>query len=39
MWFLHCWTTDPSRIAYFYQNPTDFDSTLVAALPALAAKP
>jgi prepilin-type N-terminal cleavage/methylation domain-containing protein len=39
MWFLHCWTTDASRIAYFYQNPTDFDSTLVAQLPSLAARP
>jgi prepilin-type N-terminal cleavage/methylation domain-containing protein len=39
MWFLHCWATDGSRIAYFYQNPSDFDSTLVSALPSLAATP
>ncbi len=37
MWFLHSWNN--SRISYFYQDPSDFDSGLVGKLSALRAKP
>ncbi len=38
MYFLHSWNTT-TRIAYFYQDPTDFDPTLLARLPSLTARP
>jgi hypothetical protein len=39
MYYLHTWNTGGSRIAYFYQNPTDFDSNLTQLLNLLVAKP
>ena len=39
MFYLHSWNNGGNRIAYFYQDPSDFDAPLRAALPALAAKP
>jgi prepilin-type N-terminal cleavage/methylation domain-containing protein len=43
MYFLHTWESSPSftgkRIAYFYQDPSDFDPTLRQQLPALLARP
>ena len=38
MHYLTTWNTDGSRIAYFYQDQSDFDSSLVSVLGALAAK-
>ncbi len=38
MYFLATWNTT-GRIAYFYQDPTDFDPRLKTALPSLRAKP
>lgn len=35
MWYLATWSTDGSRKAYFYQDPTDFDPLLVKYLPTL----
>ena len=37
MYFLHSWNTG-SRVAYFYQNPIDFNPLLKAALPNLTPK-
>jgi prepilin-type N-terminal cleavage/methylation domain-containing protein len=39
MYYFHTWNTDGSRIAYFWQDETDFEATLRAALPNLKAKP
>ena len=40
MYFFHSWSpTSGNRIAYFYQDPTDFSQALVNALPNLIAKP
>ncbi len=39
MYYLTTWDTGGSRIAYFYQDPKDFDPTLVTKLSTLVAKP
>jgi prepilin-type N-terminal cleavage/methylation domain-containing protein len=38
MWFLHSWAPG-TRVAYFYQDPSDFDPTLIPNLHALRAQP
>ena len=38
MYFLTSWE-NTTRIAYFYQDSSDFDPALKAALPALQARP
>ncbi len=38
MWFLHSWSPT-IRMAYFYQDPSDFDPTLIPALPFLRPTP
>ncbi len=38
MYFLTTWNI-PDRIAYFYQDPSDFEPALKTALPSLRAKP
>jgi prepilin-type N-terminal cleavage/methylation domain-containing protein len=38
MYYLATWDV-ADRIAYFYQDPSDFDATLKAQLPSLRAKP
>jgi prepilin-type N-terminal cleavage/methylation domain-containing protein len=39
MWYLHTWTSDVSgnggKKCYFYQDPSDFDPTLIQQLPSL----
>lgn len=39
MHYLHSWSTDGNRIAYFYQEPSDFDDRLKPRLASLQAKP
>ena len=39
MYYLHTWSTGGTRIAYFWQDETDFEANLRAALPALKAQP
>ncbi len=39
MFYLHTWAADGTRIAYFYQEPSDFDPKLLAKLDSLRAKP
>ncbi|HXR07470.1 MAG TPA: prepilin-type N-terminal cleavage/methylation domain-containing protein [Candidatus Acidoferrum sp.] len=39
MYYLTTWNADGSRIAYFYQNPVDFDPKLQTVLSQLAATP
>ncbi|MEK7675360.1 MAG: type II secretion system protein [Verrucomicrobiota bacterium] len=39
MHYLHTWSTDGNRIAYFYQDDSDFDDLLKARLSALRARP
>jgi hypothetical protein len=38
MYFLATWDLS-SRVAYFYQDPSDFDTNLRSQLTALRAKP
>jgi prepilin-type N-terminal cleavage/methylation domain-containing protein len=39
MHYLHSWSADGNRIAYFYQDSSDFDDRLKTALNTLRAKP
>jgi prepilin-type N-terminal cleavage/methylation domain-containing protein len=39
MFYLHTWSVDGNRIAYFYQNETDFEERLKQRLDTLRAKP
>jgi hypothetical protein len=39
MHYLHTWSADGNRIAYFYQDSSDFDDRLKTALNTLRAKP
>lgn len=39
MLYLHTWATGGNRIAYFYQDDSDFDSRLKGRLDSLRAKP
>jgi len=39
MYYLHSWSADGSRIAYFYQDDSDFDDRLKQRLSSLRAKP
>jgi hypothetical protein len=39
MHWLHAWSTDGSRLMYWYQDPVDFEQRLVNALPGLRAVP
>jgi prepilin-type N-terminal cleavage/methylation domain-containing protein len=39
MYYLHTWSTDGSRVAYFYQDESDFDDRLRLRLNNLRAKP
>jgi hypothetical protein len=39
MYYLTTWNADGTRIAYFYQNPVDFDPKLINVLSQLAATP
>ena len=39
MYYLHSWSADGTRIAYFYQDDSDFDDRLKQRLSSLRAKP
>ncbi len=39
MYYFHSWSTDGSRIAYWYQDPSDVDSRMFAGLNSLKARP
>ncbi len=39
MYYFHSWNTDGSRIAYWYQDPADLDSRMLARLSSLQARP
>ncbi len=39
MHYLHTWSTDGNRIAYFYQDDSDFDDRLKGLLTSLRARP
>jgi prepilin-type N-terminal cleavage/methylation domain-containing protein len=38
MWYLYSWTADTARICIWYQDPQDFDKSLVLQLMTLSAK-
>ena len=39
MYYFHSWNTGGSRIAYWYQDPSDLDSRMLAGLNVLTARP